>query len=68
MVQIGSLSDFELLIHVFHVLRCWSGSVSIATRQSIDLLSMERRLSCLLSASGLQPSRDTMLVTLLIGM
>ena len=36
-VQMGSLSDFELLIRVFLVLRCRCVSVGIATRPFIIL-------------------------------
>ena len=36
-VQIGSLSDFELLIRVFVVLRCRCVSAGIATRPFIIL-------------------------------
>ena len=51
-VQMGSLSDFELLICVFLVLKCRCVSAGIATRQFIILQSKERRCSRLLSASG----------------
>ena len=34
-VQMGSLSDFELLIHLFLVLRCRCVSADIATRPFI---------------------------------
>ena len=47
-VQICSLSDFELLIHVFLVLRCRCVSAGIATRPFIILLSNERRCTRLL--------------------
>ena len=36
-VQMGSLSDFELPICVFLVLRCWCVSAGIATRPFIIL-------------------------------
>ena len=36
-LQLGSLSDFELLIHVFLVAKCRCESISIATRQFIRL-------------------------------
>ena len=49
-VQIGSLSDFELLIRVFLVLKCRCVSAGIATRRFIILQSKERRFSRLLSA------------------
>ena len=64
----GSLSDFELLIHVFLVLKCRCVSAGIATRPFIILYGKERRCSRLLSASGVQPSWDTILVTLLSGL
>ena len=67
-VQMGSLSDFELLIRVFLVLRCRCVSASIVTRPFIILQSKERRCSRLLFASGFQPSWDTILVTLLCGL
>ena len=67
-VQMGCLSDFELLIRVFLVLKCRCVSAGIATRPFIILKSKERRCSCLLSASGFQPSWDTILVTLLSGL
>ena len=67
-VQMDSLSDLELLSHVFLVLKCRCVSAIIATRPFIILQSKERRCSCLLSASGFQPSWDTILVTLLIGL
>ena len=64
----GSLSDFELLIRVFLVLRCRCVSAGIATRPFIILHSRERRCSRLLSVGGFQPSWDTILVTLLSGL
>ena len=64
----GSLSDFELLICVLLVLRYRCVSAGIATRPFIILQSKERPCSRLLSTSGFQPSRDIMLVTLLIGL
>ena len=64
-VQIGSFCDFKLLIHVFLVLKCRCVSACIAIRPFIILHSNERRCSRLLSASGFQPSWNTMLVTLL---
>ena len=67
-VQMGSLSDFELLIRVFLVLKCKCVSAGIATRPFIILYSKEGRCSLLLSASGFQPSWDTILVTLLSGL
>ena len=67
-VQMGSLSDLELLICMFPVLKCRCVSAGIATRPFIILQSKERRCSCLLSASGYQPSWDTILVTLLSGL
>ena len=66
-LQIGSLSDFELLIRVFLVLKSRCESAGTATSKLIILYTKERRCSRLLSASGLQPSWDTMLVTFVIG-
>ena len=45
-VQMGSLSDFELLIRVLLVLRFRCASAGMATRTFIILLSRERRCSC----------------------
>ena len=67
-VQMGSLSDFELLIRVFLVLKCRCVSAGIATRPFIILWSKERRCSRIPYASGFQPSWDTILVTLLSGL
>ena len=67
-VQMGSLSDFELLIRVFLVLKCRCVSAGIATWSFIILQSMERRCSRLLSASGFQPSWDSILFALLSGL
>ena len=67
-VQMGSLSDFVSLIHVILVLKCRCESAGIATRPFIILQIRDRRCSRLLSASGFQPSWDTILVTLLIGL
>ena len=67
-VQMSSLSDFELLIRVFLVLKCRCVSAGIATRPFNILQSKERRCSRLLSVSGSQPSWDTILVTLLSGL
>ena len=64
-VQIGSFCDFILLIRVFLELKCRWVSACIATWPFIILHSKERRCSRLLSASGFQPSWNTMLVTLL---
>ena len=64
----GSLSDFDLLIRVFLVLRCRCMSAGIATRPFIILLSKERQCSRLLSASDFRPCWDTILVTLLTGL
>ena len=64
----GSLSDFEFIIRVFLVLKCRCVSAGIATRPFSILYSKERRCSRLTSASGFQPSRVTMLATLLIGL
>ena len=66
-VQMGSMSDFELLIRVFLVLICRCVSAVISTRPFTILLFKEIRCYRHLSASGFQPSWDTMLVTLLIG-
>ena len=52
-VQMDSLSDFELLIRVFLVLRCRCVSAGIATRPFIILYSKERRCSRLFSLSTL---------------
>ena len=51
-VQMGSLSDFELLIRVFLVLKCRCVSADIATMPFIILKSKERRCSRILFASG----------------
>ena len=67
-VQMGSLSGFELLICVLHVLKCRCESAGIASRPFIILKIDERRQYRLLSASGFQPSWDIMLVKLLIGL
>ena len=61
-VQMGSLSDFELLICVLLVLKCRCESAGIATRPYIILQSKERQCSRLLSTCGFQLSWDTMLV------
>ena len=44
-VQIRSLSDYELLIRVFLVLQCRCESAGIATRSFIILQNKERRCS-----------------------
>ena len=67
-VQMGSLSDFELLIGVFLVLICRCESAGIATRPFVILYSKERRCSRILYVCGFQPSWNTTLVTLLIGL
>ena len=67
-VQMGSLSDFELLNRVFLVLNCRCVLAGIATRPFIIFLSRERRCSRLIFANGFQRSWDTILVALLSGL
>ena len=64
----GSLSDFELLICVFLVLKCRCVSAGIATRPFVILYGRDRRCSRLLSAIGFQPIWDAILVSLLSGL
>ena len=67
-VQMGSVSDFELLIRVFLVLKCRCLSEGIATMPFIIMQNKEKWCSRLLSASGFQSSLDTILVSLLRGL